>query len=222
MVFESGLVSLAIIAGIATFFSPCVYALLPAYLGYFAHDAGTAPSTGGAIRRGVAAAMGSILAFALLGLVAISIGEQLRGIFPALEVGVGLVLIAAGGVLVAGRYPSVTIRLPAIDGSTGGFVAFGAGYAVAGAGCVAPVFFSITVAAAGAPLGAGIIVMAAYALTFATMLIGAALVAAAGIDLVTDRSTSLGRRLPQVAGMVILLAGVVQVAIGLGWDPPVL
>lgn len=220
MVLDVSLLSLAVVAGIATFFSPCVYALLPAYLGYFAHDTAPTPTTTGAILRGGSAGLGAIAALVLLSGLGIVVGEPLRTIFPALEVGIGLVLVVFGLVLLGGRYPHVTVPVPRPGGSTPGFVAFGAGYAAAGVGCVAPVFFSVTIAAAGTTPTMGLLVIGAYASSFAAMLVAAALLAATGSELAIGKVGPLSGRLPQLTGVVIALAGIIQVAIGLGWDPP--
>lgn len=61
-------VSFALTAGIATFFSPCAYPLLPGYVGFYvnATDDDSASVTGAGV-RGVAAALGVLATFALLG-----------------------------------------------------------------------------------------------------------------------------------------------------------
>lgn len=220
MAAEAGAYGLAVGAAIATFFSPCVYALLPAYLGYVAHDAGATPSTRAVVFRGAASAVGAVAAFAVLGVVALVAGSRLQSAFPAMEVAIGVALIVVGTGLIWGRYPRMTVAVPYPSNSFAGFVAFGAGYATAGAGCVAPVFFGVVLAAAAAPTAVGVGVIGIYAGTFAALLVAATLVAAAGIELATERVAPVAARLTQLAGAVMAIAGVVQVAIGLGWTPP--
>lgn len=220
MPIEAGLFGFAAGAAVATFFSPCVYALLPAYLGYVAQDVGTRPGLGAALSRGIASAIGAIAAFSILGAIALVVGDTLRQVLPAVEVGIGLLLVALGLAMVTSRFPHRTVSIPRPSGSLSGFVAFGAGYAAAGAGCVAPVFFAVIVLAAGAPTSVGVGVLTVYAGAFAVMLVAATLVAAMGVELAGEHIGGVGARLGQLAGIVITVGGVVQVAIGLGWNPP--
>ena len=61
-------VSFALTAGVATFFSPCAYPLLPGYVGFYVNSTDTeSASVTGAGIRGVAAALGVLATFALLG-----------------------------------------------------------------------------------------------------------------------------------------------------------
>lgn len=220
MVGETGLLGFIIGASVATFFSPCVYAMLPAYLGYTAHDVTARMSTYGVIKRSVAGAFGAITAFILLGGLALLLGDTLRGWIPAIELSIGLILVIIGVSLVVGRYPHITVPIPRPSGTVLGFTAFGAGYALAGAGCVAPVFFAVVVSAAAAPTSVGIGIILLYAGTFAALLVAATFVAAAGVELATARVGAIAARLTPIAGGVIIVAGFTQIAIGIGWIPP--
>lgn len=222
MLIEIGLVGFAVGAAIATFFSPCIYGLLPAYLGYVAHDLGPTPRVATAVLRGSASAIGAMAAFMLLGAGALLAGAHLNSVLPMFEVAIGILLVSAGIALLSGRYPRRSVPLYRPDGSYTGFAAFGAGYAIAGTGCVAPVVFAVAVTAASAPMVTGVAVIGAYTGTFAVLLIAATLIGAMGADLATDRLTLVGRQLTRIAGALLIAGGLVQVAIGLGMRLPAL
>lgn len=215
------LVGFAVGAGVATFFSPCAYGLLPAYLGYFANDVGDGrPSLVGAGQRGLASGIGAFGAFMALGGVGVLIGDLFVDVIPVLEVTIGLLLGLLGVSLLLDRSPSVTVAIPRPVGSLPEYVVFGAGYAAAGAGCVAPIFLGLIVAAVTAPLGIGLATMAVYASTFAGLLVAVTLVGSAGIEFINDHVGFIAGRLTVIAGAMILLGGILQVAVGLGWSPP--
>ena len=63
----------AVGAGLATFFAPCSYALLPGYVGYYvAATEGDSPPMGGVLARGGAAAVGVFATFFALSVVAVA------------------------------------------------------------------------------------------------------------------------------------------------------
>ncbi len=215
-----GLVIFAIGAGAATFFSPCAYALLPAYLSYFVANSEARPKLTTAAVRGFAGAGGALAAFAVLGVIGVAIGQTLMVYFPALEALIGVALIGLGVALVTTHRFSMTVPLYRPSGSLLSFAIFGAGYAAAGAGCVAPVFLAVVIAASGAQLGIGVLTLTAYALTFAGLLIALTLFGAMGVEVAHDRLRLAGHRLTQATGVVIVVGGVVQLAIAFGWQPP--
>ncbi len=206
-------------AGVATFFSPCAYALLPAYIGFFASTSEAKPTQRRVLREGFASASGALLAFAVLGVIGVVIGETLTSVFPALEVAVGVVLIGLGVVLLLDRiHLTIPVRPP--DGSTRSFVVFGAGYATAAAGCIAPVFFAVIVSASTAPITVGVATVGVYAGTFAALLVALTLIAAMGVEFAYERLSRAGVFLTRGAGVVMILGGIIQLAIAGGWTPP--
>lgn len=217
---ELGLAVFAIGAGAATFFSPCAYALLPAYLSYFVTQSEAKPSLSAATSKGLAGAGGALVAFGVLGAIGVIIGQSLMVYFPALEAIVGLALIALGIVLLSTHRFQFSIPLYRPAGSLRSFAAFGAGYAVAGAGCVAPVFLAVVIAAASVPLGVGVLTLTAYAVTFASLLVALTLFGAMGVEVAHGRFRKFGHHLTVLAGIIIIAGGFIQLAIAFGWQPP--
>ena len=90
---------LAFLAGLASFLSPCVFALVPAYVGYLGGRSAAAAggkdegATRPALRHGLAFVLGFSLVFILLGLVASALGALLANIQ-------GVVATVGGGIAV--------------------------------------------------------------------------------------------------------------------------
>ena len=168
----------AFVAGLLSFASPCVLPLVPAYLGFLAGAAETAPSGAGAKARPanravVAAAFAFVLGFStvfiLLGATAATLGQALMRYAGPLTIASGVLLIVFGlhmlGLLripLLYRQAKLEVReKPA--GLLGAYViglAFGFGWSP----CVGPVLAAILiVAGAEASLGRGALLLALYA-----------------------------------------------------------
>lgn len=211
-------IGLAVVAGVATFFSPCAYALLPGYIGFYvaSTDSDGAPLAG-AVLRGLAAVAGVLAVFLTLGLFAASVGRALQPVFPVLEVAVGIVLIGLGGILLAGRSIEYRVSLPARRTSILGFVGFGALYALAAAGCVAPLFLAVAFQSLALPPIGTVAVFLTYAGVFGGLLLGVTVATAVGNDLAASTVTPYAAVATRLAGGVVLLAGVIQIVIAVGW-----
>lgn len=211
-------VGVAAAAGVATFFSPCAYALLPGYVGYYVASTETErPPLEGAILRGLAAVAGVLAVFLALGGVAAAVGGTLRPIFPALEVAVGASLVVFGGLLAAGRSVEIPVRLPGRSTTLAGFAAFGALYALAAAGCVAPLFLAVTFQSLTLSPAGTVAVFLTYATVFGGLLLGVTVATAVGNDLAASTVAPYAAVANRLAGVVVLLAGAGQVAIAAGW-----
>jgi cytochrome c-type biogenesis protein len=201
-------------AGAATFFSPCAYALLPGYVAYYVAEAGgergRAPLVG-ALFRGGAATAGVLAVFVALFGVAVSLGEAIRDYLPTLELLVGVTVIALGAAIVAGIDLSVHVELPERRSTVAGFFGFGVLYAVAAAGCVAPLFLSIVLESITLPTHRSVVALGAYAGTFGALMLGVTVVTAVGHGVSTDIVAKHADRLVRAAGVVIVLAGIGQI-----------
>jgi cytochrome c-type biogenesis protein len=217
-----GTAAFALGAGIATFFSPCVYALLPGYVGYYvtAVEGESAPLAG-AVTRGTAAAVGAVVTFAGLSVVALAAAAALERLLPLLEVAVGVFLIGLGVLAAWKGVHAPTVPLPARRAGVLGFSAFGAVYALAATACVLPLFLSVTVLSAQLPLAGAAVVLAAYAAGFTVVMLSATVAIAVGRRALLDRFGSHAGTLTRVAGVVLVAAGVVQLSIVAGVAPAV-
>ena len=209
-------VSFALTAGIATFFSPCAYPLLPGYVGFYVNSTNTErASVTGAATRGVAAALGVLATFALLGGATAWVGHEALSGITVFETLVGGLLVVFGVLVALGRAPSVSLSLPKRRASVFGFGLFGAGYALAGAGCVAPVFLAVVARAMTLPTETAVIVVGVYAGIVAALM--AATTVATGVGIISNANRVMVHSgwIKRLAGIVMIVAGVGQLYLSL-------
>lgn len=214
--------ALALGAAVATFFSPCAYALLPGYVGYYvsaseeavgdnaaAVDGGESAESllPGALLRGMAASFGVVSVFAALTVGVLLVGRSIEPVIGMLEPLVGVGLVVLGGAVLLDYSPDRHVTLPQRRSSVTGFAVFGAGYAVAGAGCVAPLFLAIVLKAATLPPVSTVIVLGAYAVGFGGLLVGATVAIAVGRDALFARMSSHRKTIDTAAGIALVAAG---------------
>jgi cytochrome c-type biogenesis protein len=208
-------------AGIATFFSPCVYALLPGYIGYYvANVEGDSAPVSGALSRGFAASIGAIASFGVLAIIAVAAGATLERVLPVLEPLIGLTLIALGVLVLWKGALSLRITLPERRSSILGFGVFGAVYALAATACVLPLFLSVAILSVDLSPGGTVLVLGAYAGSFAVLMISATVATAVGQEAFLQRFRPHANTLTRVAGGVLIVAGLIQLYIAF-WVAPV-
>jgi len=208
--------TLALGAGVATFFSPCAYALLPGYVGYYVSattDDPTDVPLMGAVVRGVAASMGVAAVFGGLAIAILLIGRPIEVVITALEPVVGVALVVLGLAVVTGRGPTWHTALPERRTSVVGFAVFGAAYAVAAAGCVAPLFLAIVLRALTYPPGSALLVLGSYAAGFSSLMLAATVAIAVGRNALLERVLDHRDLLEKGAGVALVLAGIAQLVI---------
>jgi cytochrome c-type biogenesis protein len=198
-------------AGTATFFAPCVYALLPGYVGYYAAaiDGDSVPLSGAA-GRGVAATVGALCTFAVLSVLALAAGELLESILPLVERLIGLLLIGLGGVVLWRGTLSLHVQLPERRASVIGFGLFGALYALAATACVLPLFLAVSIQSFALSTLETLLVLGAYAGSFALLMLAVTVAIAVGYDALADRARRHGALFTRIAGVVLVLAGIGQ------------
>lgn len=193
-------VTVAFLAGLISFLSPCVLPLVPSYLGVL--GGARAP-----LRRALGFILGFGLVFIALGATASSLGALLAP-HKLLLGRVAAVLIIFFGLVMLG-----VIRLPWLMrdtralADTGGYgpVALGAAFAFGWSPCLGPALGSILgLAASSASLGTGVGLLAAYTLGLAVPFLLAALL---------WHRLNL-RRLNRYAGVFEKVGGAVLVLVG--------
>lgn len=198
-----GALAFAASAGVATFFAPCAFPLLPGYVGYYMseNDGET-----GMLAPAVTAAGGALGALAVVSLLVLAVGQPLKRALPALEPVVGAGLVVFGVVTLLNRGPELRILLPERPASVAGFGIFGAVYAVAAAGCVVPLLFGVVTQALIFSVHTSAIVLLVYALGVTLPLVGVTLLAGVGIDFCHSVGP-YSRRIQQIAAVILILAG---------------
>ena len=198
-----GALAFAASAGVATFFAPCAFPLLPGYVGYYLseNDGDT-----GMLAPAGAAAGGALGALAVVALLVLAVGQPVKTALPVLEPIIGVGLIAFGIATVMNRGPELRVPLPERPASVTGFGVLGAVYAVAAAGCVVPLLFGVVTQALALPAHSSALVLAVYALGVTLPLVGVTLLAGVGIDSWRSLGT-YSRQVQQVAAVVMIVAG---------------
>lgn len=205
----------AFFLGCTTFFAPCAFPMVPSYVAYYLGD------EEGETRRAILRRAGTVSAVAACGMfavylglvgVAVAVGSRYLQRLVLLGAVVGLALIALGGAMLAdvtnGRL--LTVRLPERRRSYRGYFAFGVGYAVAAAGCTAPLFVAVVLSSLTVGATAAFLTVGVYAAGMATMFVLVTLVTAVGRAALLDPLVSRGALLERAAGALLIAAGIVQ------------
>lgn len=208
----------AFTAGAATFFAPCSFPLLPGYVGYYLGQTdGDTDPIGSRLRRagvvGLLTSLGFFVVYAALAGVVVAIGTRALTNISILELIIGALLIPLGAAMALGRFDpsSFHVQLPERRRSPIGFFLFGVGYAAAAAGCTAPVFIGVaSLGLSSGPVGA-LATLGTYALGMSVLMVGVTLLSALGKDAILRRASRNTGRISQVAGVLLVVAGVVQI-----------
>ncbi len=155
---EYGIYTLAIFGGLASFFSPCAFPLLPSFIAYYITGAeGKSRTIKNGLSLGIKAAIGLLSIFAFIGILAIGGSYWISKYIPYLELIVGILILILGILLLKdidiGSYftliknkvlHSLGKETSSSKATTSPFL-YGMGYGSAAAGCTAPVFIAIVI-----------------------------------------------------------------------------
>ena len=201
----------ALTAGVATFFSPCAFPLLPGYVGFYVSQTeGEEATLSGSVGRGVVAGIGVLAVFSALLVAAYWIGHATLSNIVYFEPIAGAVLVAFGALIVLGRAPSLSIALPKRRSSVLGFAVFGGGYALAAAGCVAPLFVGVVAQALSLPPVSAALVVGTYVGSIVLLMVSLTVATGMGLLAGAGRLAAHTQTLERLAGAVMILAGVGQ------------
>lgn len=141
-------------AGMVAAVNPCGFVLLPAYLGLYL-GAGERPGGWTAIPRALVVSgvvtLSFVLLFGTVGLVLSAATSAVAVYFPWAGLVVGVLLVLAGGRMLAGRpvYGSIGNRLADRMGASArregllGYASYGLAYGLASLGCTLPIFLTV-------------------------------------------------------------------------------
>jgi cytochrome c-type biogenesis protein len=211
-------IGLAFLAGLASFLSPCVLALVPAYISYLG---GMSVSTEGTVTRdrwttfahGLAFVFGFSLVFVILGAAASLAGALLY------DFRIWLARIGGVVVILFGLHMLGVFRIPFLDYDTRkqytpnrnlGYLSsmlMGVFFSAGWAPCVGPVLGAVlTLALSSAALTQGVVLLTAYSIGLAIPFLMAAL----GVG----RLTELLRRQGKAIRYISMVTGVLMVILG--------
>ena len=206
---------LAFAAGLVAALNPCGFAMLPAYLALVVRgeDMDRRAAVGRALTATAAMAAGFVTVFGGFGLLTLSAAATVQRYLPYVTVVIGIVLVAVGIWLLAGREFAVRALAGgarwAPSARVGSMFAYGISYAIASLSCTVGPFLAVTAAGlrGGSVLG-GISVYVAYAGGF-TLVVGVLAVAAA------LTSSAVVQRMRRIVPYVNRISGALLLAVGL-------
>ncbi|MCS7131866.1 MAG: sulfite exporter TauE/SafE family protein [Hadesarchaea archaeon] len=210
---DLALIPLAFSAGLVTFFNPCAYAMLPAYVAYHLSrpEAGRA---GKAIARGlwagVAVSLGFIAVFLAAGALVSLAGTQIGPFLPWATIAIGGILIVLGSLWLAGARLSFPVSPPApLRGGPLSFFIFGVGYAIASAACALPVFLMVVLTAIGSGgLSSGLLIFLVYSLGMVAPMVPLAMAVSASKSFASHRFERMTPYLRKAGAAILIIAGV--------------
>ena len=215
-------IGLAALAGLVSFLSPCVLALVPAYVAYLSGRTfqGNEVVTRGrweTFLHGVAFVIGFSLVFVLLGAAASALGSiafQLRRVFT---------LVGGGLVILFGLYTLGVINIPILgydirkqyqpDPRLGYFssVLMGVFFSAGWSPCVGPILGAIlTFALTGGEIGRGVVLLSAYSAGLAVPFLLAALGLGRAAHLLRRHQKFL-QYLTYATGVLLILVGIMLI-----------
>lgn len=208
---------LAFLAGLASFLSPCVFALVPVYVGYLGGRSTVSSKRDNSLEtlsHGLAFVMGFSAVFILLGLFSAALGQFLFS-FSRLLAQVGGVVVVIFGLHLSGlvriRWLDYELRPKAkqkLGRSYASSALMGVFFSAGWIPCVGPVLGAIlTLALNGSQLGHGALLLTAYSAGLAIPF----LLAATQISWTTNlvrRYAKLSHYVERTTGVVLIVLGV--------------
>jgi cytochrome c-type biogenesis protein len=217
-------------AGMLATVSPCGFAMLPAFLGYFLSDDTDASESerplaarlANGLSVGVFLSLGFAGLFVVVGLV-VALGlRSLVTVVPWLAVIIGVVLTVLGALMLAGR--DINVRIGRGSSTRKGrtrrrMVAFGAAYAVTSLSCTLAVLLSVIAQASATANALELLsVFLAYGLGAATVLVALAIAAALASAALTRVVRRILPYVSRISGAMLGLSGIYLLAY---WLPTV-
>ncbi|MFC5381711.1 cytochrome c biogenesis protein CcdA [Aquipuribacter nitratireducens] len=212
---DAATLSLALVAGLLAALNPCGFALLPAYLALVVTGGEDArPGRSAALVRALVMSgsmtVGFVAVFGAFAAVAVPLALSVERFLPWLTVVVGVLLVAAGGWLLAGRELAVVAPRAgsAPTGTARSMVGYGVAYALASLSCTVAPFLAVTTAAltTGGAVAAGA-VFVVYALGMGAVVTTLAVAVALARRGLVDRMRRATPYVARASGGLLVVAG---------------
>ena len=212
--------SLAFIAGLASFFSPCSFPLLPAYMGYYLTlntDSGNpGNSVAKAVYFGTLAASGIFLFYAISAMLLYLFGKSMQNLLSALNPFIGIIIAILGISLIKGK----SFSLPIIGDVIGymqpqgnksaekSIFLFGFFYGIAASGCTGIVFLGVVLASLLKGAGFAMLSVISYSLGMSSLMIASTLLAGISKESILREIQKRSMLINKLSGYALLIAGV--------------
>ncbi len=232
-----GIWALAFGAGVASFFSPCSFPLLPGYIGYYLgieKERGelSSKTLRKALPGGVASAMGILFIYIVVGTILVLLGSTADLDIAILAPIIGIILIALGALMltniqyyfiinpIKNFFSKLSLRKKKTEDqsqiqeglskkSLGGLFVFGIGYGVAAAGCTLPIFGVIVLSALlQENILEGIILLLLYGLGAAIFMVVTTVLVSASEDTILNKLKVSSDKIKKISGVLMIVGGV--------------
>jgi cytochrome c-type biogenesis protein len=216
---------LAGVAGVATFFSPCSFPLLPGYLSFY-YNAEESNESVRPLLRGSLAAVGVVTFTLLLGLAIALLGQGIASSFSisgsnpslltrAFRIGLGVVLFSLGAIQLSGktfhsqRLDSLVGKFHPSSGSAyKSFYLYGFGYNAAGIGCAGPIMAGLIVFALGSGgFMSAFMAFAVYSATMGSCMLLVSLLVAKSKTILLKNAKRSTPRIKQASSVILIGVG---------------
>ena len=233
---EMGFATLAFLAGISAFFSPCAFPLLPGYMTYYlGRDSKEAADRKSTIRKaligGIAAAAGVLIIYAFMGVLVAGAGVAVKQYVGYLAPVVAVIILVMGLVMLT-RYDIPLYRVTAAfnpvvnaarkglgrlagrkegaePGQYAGLLSYGAGYGAASLGCHAPIFIAVVMAGLVAGgVGSALLAFVMYALGMGLFLVIVTVMVGMAKNTMVKRMQQWMPVIKKISGIVLVIVGV--------------
>lgn len=216
--------ALLVVAALLSFFSPCSFPVLPAFMAYYLNlDAkGTKASTKVAAGRGFVASLGIVTVYGIIALVIFAVGFAAQAVVKWLPPVIGVVLIVLAILsLLPYQYhfltrPFIALKQKIVARFSGKWqpgvgaklYAFGMGYGAAGFACVAPPFIGAVAyaAAIGSP-GQAVGGLLLYVVVVIAVMVAVVVSLHTAGDRVLKRIRSWSGIMKYVSAIALIIAG---------------
>ncbi|MFQ5795443.1 MAG: cytochrome c biogenesis CcdA family protein [Candidatus Bipolaricaulia bacterium] len=232
---DPGLISFAFVAGIAAFFNPCGFALLPSYVSHYIGREGDADRNGLAnlvkgLKLGGTVSFGFFTIFLGLGLIVSALGSVIARYIPWLAslIGVGLVILGVLMILNKAKFFSLPQLEHALDflGLGKGtpipnpnphpherdrlsfYYLYGISYAVASTSCTLPIFMVVVTQSFAQGLLNGFLGFASYAMGMTLLMLALSVAMAFSREVIYQYIRPLVRYVQMASAFVIIGAGI--------------
>jgi cytochrome c biogenesis protein CcdA len=212
---DQDLIGLAFGAGLVAALNPCGFAMLPAYLALVVRgeDVGRRAAVSRALMATAAMTFGFLVVFAGFGALTISVATTVQRYLPYVTVLIGIVLVALGIWMLAGRQIMLLRGLArgarwAPTARLGSMFTYGISYAIASLSCTIGPFLAVTAAGLrGHSTLGGVAVYVAYAGGFMLVVGVLALAAALASAATVDRIRRIVPYVNRISGALLVVVG---------------
>lgn len=225
---QYGIYTLAIIGGVASFFSPCSFPMLPSYIAYYIRpeedEGGDEEKNLGlkGLSLGGQAAAGIVAVFGIVGAIAVSGGRWISTYIPYLKLVVGGLILLLGTLLLADIDIGTHLKLlsykikrrlgmdtSTTSGTSSSPFFYGLGYGSSAASCTAPVFIAVVLSSwLSGGLSEAAIVLVLYLSIIAVLMIVFSVLTVYFREKIMEKMQGAVRCINLASGLILVAAGI--------------